>query len=90
MHLVNVFELRIVAGDPFLARHFRRQGVRGVQIKEVDKHENRLAAVGVKPLARGTHHQSAVPPQAHGQGDSTRRRFLAERAVVISKPWSKP
>jgi hypothetical protein len=45
-HLVNVFQLRIVAGNSLLARDFRRQGVGEVQVKKVYKHENRLAVVG--------------------------------------------
>jgi hypothetical protein len=56
-----------------------------VHIKEVYKHKNGLAAMGIQPLARGPHHQGAVPPQAHGMGIGHEPAFRRERAVVIVK-----
>ena len=61
-----------------------------MHIKKVDEHENGLAAVGIKPLARGTHHQGAIATQAHRQGVRYPGDVESEGAVIIIEPLVQP
>ncbi len=80
--VVQVFDLRIVAGGVRQTRTRRRVAVRRMQIKEMQEGENRLVMVLAEPLARGPDHQGPIAAGTSGKYVVRTIRGRAEGAVI--------